>query len=295
VIPKYFFVAISNCDDLNDERDTSLDVLYSQGAVDVTINFEMTNGESLNKKHFSADEVGIYGLAITFFVVQNAILFGTAVVWVALKSRRKLHVTVKIFVVSILAKWLAFLLSLTYYSNFATNGESNDGILVASDVFSAMADSTLVLLLICLAKGWTVVRRKVSIGGRIKISCFITVYFASTLTMVAWKHISRNMATELYHYESRAGVMYVLARVFALLWFWYSARTTQNHFSRKRRFYKKFVLIFRYALWPKCCFYPHSLSLKLSSRQLLDSDNPSRNIHLQFCARLVEDTHRIRM
>jgi hypothetical protein len=143
-----------------------------------------------------------------------------------LKSRRKLHVTVKLFIISLFLQWFSLLFAITYNSTFASSGEANSRLQVTSDVFASISESIFLLVLICLAKGWTIVRRKISINGRLKIACFLTTYFMSSLTVVVWKHVSRNSATQIYYYESPAGIMYVCARCFALVWFCYSAKTT---------------------------------------------------------------------
>ena len=68
--PYYFFIALSNCDTDNDRNLASSNVMYTQGSVDVKVDFLMTNGNTLDSRHFSADEIGVFGTAIAFFVIQ---------------------------------------------------------------------------------------------------------------------------------------------------------------------------------------------------------------------------------
>ena len=141
---------------------------------------------------------------------------------------------------SLLFQWFSLLFAITYYSSFASTGEASSRLQVTSDVFASISESIFLLVLICLAKGWTIVRRKISVNGRLKIACFLTTYFMSCLTVVIWKHVSRNSATQIYYYESPAGIMYVCARCFALVWFWYvwfwhSAKTTMVRRERGGR------------------------------------------------------------
>ena len=53
---------------------------------------------------------------------------------------------------------------------------ADENLNIAAGIFSALAETVMVLLLISLAKGWTVVRRKISIAGRIKMALFATLY-----------------------------------------------------------------------------------------------------------------------
>ena len=79
----------------------------------------------------------------------------------ALRNRRKLHLTVKILNVSLFFHLISLLFDVVYYSRYSRDGMADENLLLVSGTFDAMADTTMMLLLISLAKGWTVVRRKV--------------------------------------------------------------------------------------------------------------------------------------
>ena len=76
--PYYFFVALSNCDTNNDRNLASSNVMYTQGSVDVKVDLLMTNGNTLNSRHFSADKIGVFGTSITFFIIQVRAGFSSA-------------------------------------------------------------------------------------------------------------------------------------------------------------------------------------------------------------------------
>ena len=180
--------------------------------MDVSIDWLFTNGNTPDTKHFSADETGIYSATIAFFVLQSLLMVASLLVATALKNRRKLHMTVKILVFSIALQLLGLLLNLLYYSEYSKNGAANQSVLAAGAVLIASSDTCMVALLILLAKGWTIVRRKISVPGRIKIAVFLTVYFMAAVTVVAWRFNTLNSATELYYYASSAGVLFVATR-----------------------------------------------------------------------------------
>ena len=112
------------------------------------------------------------------------------------------------------------------------------GLQILAYSFMGLADTTMVILLVLLAKGWTIVRRKISVGGRIKLAVFGTAYFMSSLTVVAWRFKKVRNDEILYFYQSAPGVMFIIVRFLAVGWFNFAANTTRKQFKSKRRFYK---------------------------------------------------------
>ena len=62
---------------------------------------------------------------------------------------------------SIWVNFIACVLRLYHFMVFGGDGVGNPGALVASNVLAALSEILLVLHLILVAKGWTIVRRKV--------------------------------------------------------------------------------------------------------------------------------------
>jgi hypothetical protein len=115
ITPYYFFIVLSNCDTYNDMYPDSNDYMYSQGHIDATIDFLLTNGNTLDSKHFGADEMGIFGMTIGFFLMQIFVLIGFSLVRIALINRRKFHFTVKIFGWALVLQFMSLLMDLCYY------------------------------------------------------------------------------------------------------------------------------------------------------------------------------------
>ncbi|GMI03728.1 hypothetical protein TrVE_jg3595 [Triparma verrucosa] len=244
ITPYYFFIALSNCDTYNDMYPDSNDYMYSQGHIDATVDFLLTNGNTLDSKHFGADEMGIFGMTIGFFLTQIFVLIGFSLVRIALINRRKFHFTVKIFGWALVLQFMSLLMVLCYYSNYSTQGMADENLNIAAGIFSALAETVMVLLLISLAKGWTVVRRKISIAGRIKMALFATLYLMASLTVVVWRHMTKDSALQLYYFDSSAGWVYIGSRVTAFVWFLRCCRTTRKQFRKKLGFYTKFMFFF---------------------------------------------------
>ena len=145
---------------------------------------------------------------------------------------------------SVIVAWVSHLTSMIYYEMYAATGLANyKGPSVASFLFNA-SDLLVVYLLIFLAKGWTLVRYKISCGGRIKISILITVTMFATIALDSWKSYGFDASQVVYFYASPPGKIVVWLRVFTLAWFVYCCWTTVKSFDTKRRFYTRFSAIF---------------------------------------------------
>ena len=58
--------------------------------------------------------------------------------------------------------------------------------LIGRFVFIA-ADTLMIILLLLLAKGWTIVRRKISVEGRVKLALFSTVFAVTCVLSILWE------------------------------------------------------------------------------------------------------------
>ena len=242
----FFFITLSNCDPDSEGSylDGSDDFYYSQGSIDVDYESLLTNGATPNSMHYSADEIGIFDATITYFILYSVLLVISYLIGVALRNRKKLHVTVKVLLYSVLCQFCGLFFLLVNLGYFSDTGINRRGLQIFSYGFFALADTMMVILLVLLAKGWTIVRRKISVPGRVKLGVFGTIYFTSTLFVVAWRFKEIRDDEVLYFYQSPPGVMFWVVRVLAVVWFNYAAVTTRRQFKTKRRFYKKFVFIF---------------------------------------------------
>mmetsp|Transcript_28941 Transcript_28941/g.38033 ORF Transcript_28941/g.38033 Transcript_28941/m.38033 type:complete len:761 (-) Transcript_28941:161-2443(-) len=240
-VPTWSFVAIANCDMLcfrNGSR-------FCQNSLDqVHYRFELTNGQSHNRKHFSYDEIGIMDTQITLFCLLSMVgLYG---LWVRRKllSKQKFHHTVRILLYSIFLNWFSLIMGMGYYGTLAWRGTAEQGAAQAERIFFAMSDTLLVLLLILIAKGWTIVRPKISISGRVKIAIFMTCYFLVAVIGAVWRDGFLDKATSIYVYETDPGILLIVMRLLAAAWFQYAAYTTHKNFREKRSFYRVFNSVF---------------------------------------------------
>lgn len=98
-----------------------------------------------------------------------------------------------------------------------------------------------------LAKGWTIVRAKISAMGRVRISVYMTIYSCTLITAYSWSEWGFDPALIIYKYESPPGEIYVWIRLFSVVWFLYACSTTLRNYPTKSTFYRVFCFLF--TLW----------------------------------------------
>ena len=93
-------------------------------------------------------------------------------------------------------------------------------------------------MLYLLAKGWTVVRRKISANGRVKIAIVFTTYFCiSIVTLIIYETKSMHEKEKeiVYLYDSTSGYTLMILRAFIMFWFSQTLITTREKFQTDER------------------------------------------------------------
>jgi hypothetical protein len=109
-------------------------------------------------------------------------------------------------------------------------------------IFSGLSEFCLLLHLILVAKGWTIVRRKISASGRVKIAVYMTAYVMIYIASVVYYAVYTDPGEVTYIYDTPPGLLLVLCRFAAFGWLQYSLYTTRRNYKGKRRFYQKYNL-----------------------------------------------------
>eukprot|EP00519_Triparma_laevis_P010344 CAMPEP_0182498606 /NCGR_PEP_ID=MMETSP1321-20130603/6759_1 /TAXON_ID=91990 /ORGANISM="Bolidomonas sp., Strain RCC1657" /LENGTH=929 /DNA_ID=CAMNT_0024702689 /DNA_START=95 /DNA_END=2881 /DNA_ORIENTATION=+ len=245
-VPQWMYVVISNCDDECDEETCeSIYGCHCQSTVDIDYSFKFIQAD---KSHFSADESGVLPCTQAYFAFQCLNLLFIIIIRGKLMHRRKYHWTVHMLAISIFIHLVALLLAMIHYSMYDADGVGDPILLEISAYLNIACETLFIALLILLAKGWTIVRRKISPGGRIKIAVFCSIYFLSGIFAKIWSHLSYDVAEVTYVYESPPGTMLLILRTLAALWFYYAGRTTRINFEKKKGFYFKFNNFFLFWL-----------------------------------------------
>lgn len=113
-----------------------------------------------------------------------------------------------------------------YYGTLQGAGIRKNGLRIIGDIAFGLSEMFLILMMILVAKGWTIVRRKISSQGRVKIAVFSTFYVAIYTMSLIWKAERGNMMTVDSEYELPSGRLLFLLQCYLVLWFSYASWTT---------------------------------------------------------------------
>ena len=221
-------------------------------------------------QHFSADERGLFEAIISSFLVQLWLLLVSCAVSWALAVKGFFHASVKLLLAASTLQWWSLVFRMAYLHKLGVSGVRSGGVGDTADALWAGADGCMLLLLVLLAKGWTVVRHKLSMLGRMKVTVYGALYFGVHFAALAWRGEQAKWASSAANTGGlltgggeqhgtggggqspmyalapdglNPGTLLVLARVLALAWFCYASHTTARNFRAKRGFYRKFALL----------------------------------------------------
>ena len=243
--PRWFYFALGNCDSrLNKDGLMDRKGQFSIDSVKAIVDVEMLNGNG-PEMHYSADELGKLASYTTFLILYLLVLLCPVMYTViTLKKRKMFHHTVKILVLSMVLELISIVFGLMYQSLYASRGYKYAAMEATAFLFHAGADCFMVILLLVIAKGWTIVRRKISAKGRVKIGMFCTLYAATYYAVLIWHfQVGKDPAAVTYLYDSPPGSVLQWLRFVAIFWFMYSCHTTRVNYVTKKGFYFGFFIV----------------------------------------------------
>ena len=136
--------------------------------------------------------------------------------------------------------WWHLVLSLIHYARYSLDGWGEPVLLLLSKICFMMSDLLMVMLLICLAKGWTIVRSKISPLGRMKMAVFFSTYLCAALASLIFFHTELDDEDINGFYYTAPGLALVILRCVAVVWFLYALHTTRRQFNFKLIFFSNF-------------------------------------------------------
>ena len=135
----------------------------------------------------------------------------------------------------------------THYCVYGIDGIGLPGNKLLGRILESAADITLVLLLILLAKGYTITRARLRQASSIKVTMFMCVYGVTYCCLFIYEQVYFDPGQVLYIYQSTAGYGLVILRFVAWIMFIYSTFFTLKHYPDKGAFYYPFFCF--YTLW----------------------------------------------
>ncbi|XP_028401841.1 transmembrane protein 145-like [Dendronephthya gigantea] len=230
---RWWYIAVSNC--------------KSSKGLRLKYNMVLTNGETFWRKHFSADEQYILETDIVFLVSFVLLSIFAGIEAKILASRKLFHYTFKLFLWSIFCEVFSLVMYVSYYTDYGLDGKPNLPVKVVGQAMHFIGHIVFLIMLILLAKGWTVTRGRMSSSGQVKLSVFSTLYCVCFIILFIYEQVIFDPGRVLYIYESPAGIGICILRVVAWCWFCYATFFTLKHFPKKTAFYYPFW--FMYSGW----------------------------------------------
>ncbi|XP_012944054.1 transmembrane protein 145 [Aplysia californica] len=209
----------------------------------------MTNGDDLLHKEFSADEFYILPVDIVFFIIYLVMLAMSVVCAVVLRSRQLFHTTYKMYMFALVLWQLHLFLMVVAWCYYGVTGWEEAPVEVTGRVLRAASNTIFILLLILMAKGYTITRGRLPISSTIKITVFMSVYAVIISVLFIWEGLLFDPGKVLYYYESPPGYGLIAMQLIAWLWFLYSLVFTLKHCSSKTRFYIPFFSFYTVWFW----------------------------------------------
>jgi len=232
--PRYWFIAISNCDSPNGIHGVDYSLHFTQG--DTNWGYEV-----------SYDQQDLPGLYLFYFLV---FLIGLALhaygVWSLYRSDF-LHPVVKLLSATIFTYFLSIFCFFVHWMAFKNNGIGSSFMLGAGEFLDFVAQTLFILLLLLIAKGWAISTTEVSEKKILTGFIFVFAVLYLSLFIYAWKGL--DPASTLYIYETAPGIVLLVIRALTLIYFIFCLRygvLYESHPS-KRRFYQIFVAV--YTAW----------------------------------------------
>ncbi|XP_071034809.1 transmembrane protein 145-like [Parasteatoda tepidariorum] len=231
---RYWFIAISNCDAKNG--------LYLEYKITMT-----NDHNSFWFKHFSADEFYILQIDISFLLLYIVLLLLSFIEADALRSRHLFHRTYALYLTSVILECCGLSFTCAYYANLAKEGYALMELKLLGKVIEALSTLFLLVLLILIAKGYTVTRGRLSKITYFEIFVFLFLYILVYAVLFLYEEQFFDPGKVLYIYESPVGYGIIGLRLVGWAWFVYAVTFTMIHYPEKSNFYTKLFLL--YSIW----------------------------------------------
>ncbi|VVC97454.1 unnamed protein product, partial [Leptidea sinapis] len=146
--------------------------------LDVRYKFLMTNGaaDDFWHHHFSADEFYVLPILLTYTFAYLLVMVAVVMCSVELRSRHLLHSTYKLFLISIVVQHCGVLMQALAGIRYASNGVGAPYAKVFGQFFCGVSEMTFLLLLLLMAKGYTITRGRLKAGFTVKLTVFMCCY-----------------------------------------------------------------------------------------------------------------------
>lgn len=174
--------------------------------------------------------------AISYSLLLIALFFCT----IELKAMHLYHCTYRLFGFSVILQWFGVLIQGTAWTKYGLTGLGPHT--TVGSLFMSASEITFLLLLLLMAKGYTISRARLSSCSIVKLTMFINTYIVSYIVLFVYQATEFDPGEVLNLYESPAGFGLSLLRCIAWCAFMISTATTIRKYPEKSSFYYPFGL-----------------------------------------------------
>ncbi|XP_033125858.1 transmembrane protein 145-like [Anneissia japonica] len=248
--PRYWFLTLLACYPY-DNQSASRNCTWAQSSPDTVVDYNiwLINGYpngSFNfnpfKFQFSYEQQTLLQMFMVFAFLYT-ILFPAQITAQCGQS----HPLVKLLTLCLFLEYIGVVCYFIHYVLYAVNGAGMTWLEHLGQLFQVAMQCCFMLLLLLLAKGWTITRtdihqKKLVLGVWAMYSIFyVFLYF--------WQMLMISLVSDVTEYQTFAGAIVLALRLVILIWFLYELHTTrlQESAEPKLKFYKYFGI--GYFVW----------------------------------------------
>jgi len=227
---------------------TSASSIYNQGPIDIYISghcYHLDSSTDSNKptvKEISYESINMPSIMIIFFVGHLILVLAMSLVRHMLHKLGKYHHTVKVLHLSFIGYLCRYFFSMIYWLDYDKRGLPNDGLLVTSEAFFIISDTAMIVFFMLLSGGWTIVRRKMKMVGRMRITFFTAAYLTLSVIAELWKDVTPD-GVVINFYTSPPGILMLMLLVMATIRIYSAIQTTITNYPEQKAFFVRFRLL----------------------------------------------------
>lgn len=209
-----------------------------------TLNYELTlvNGDPNAADHnpfeyqFSFDKQDTVEIYLVCVVFYGCILVPLQ----AYAACRQIHPITRLFTAVLVVQLAGLLFDTLHLLVYAFDGEGNEGINIAGDLFNILAQSLFMMLLLLLAKGWAITHMMLT--RRVSLFTLWGLYSILILTLYFWDMMEVDVIQDIDEYQTWPGWLTLGLRVLIMVWFLGELRHTMTyeHNTNKLHFFLHF-------------------------------------------------------
>lgn len=160
---------------------------------------------------------------------------------IELKTRNLYHCTYRLFTMSATLHWSGILLNSVTWAKYAVSGIGP--FTAFGGLFTGAGEICFLLLMLLMAKGYTITRARLSTGSTVKITIFINLYIVVFISLYIYQAEAFDPGEVLNLYESTAGYCLAALRFCAWIFFMIACSSTIRKFPEKRDFFYPFGIL----------------------------------------------------